>query len=586
MPQNNDEREIGVHRQAKGPGDIETRLRVWPAAIIALAHLIAAWAFSYFGSTNIHSAIALGGVPLVSSLLLIVWWLAASRAPRKDRWIGLALFLAAVAAVVFSQKTVSMGGMLVALALPVMVLGTVAALLVTYRMRWPARRWVLMAVLVICAVLFCAKRVDSIGGDLAPVVSWRWNPTIEDRSTMIPAEEAHGTANLPATAGPSDWPEFRGTARDGRVLGASFSTDWATPPREVWRRKIGAGWSSFSAVGDYLFTQEQRGKQELVTCYRADTGELVWQNEVDARYEDAMGLGPRATPTFADGRLYALGGTGMLQCLDATTGKRIWMRDLKKDAETKLPGWGYASSPLVVGEMVIEFSGAGDDRSVISYNRNTGDVIWRAGRGGGGYSSPHLAVLAGTPQVLMVSDSGVQSLSLETGALLWDQAWKIDTNPRCTQPLIVDNNTVMYGGTGSAGSALLQVEKKADAWTVNELWRTKKFRPYFNDGALHKGHFYGLDGERLACIDIKTGERVWQGKMYGGQLLLFPDMDMLLILSEKGELILVPAVPDGFSEKAKLKVLTGKTWNHPVTAYGKLFVRNSEEAVCYELPAS
>ena len=561
----------------------DVHVRIWPAILIALAHLAAAYAFARLGTTNIQNAIALGGVPLISTILLLIWWLVASRTPLLDRLIGLVLFIAAAAAVIFSQKSTGLGGMLMALALPYMTIGMVVVLVATYPLRWPLRRWVLAAFLLTCAGVYCAMRVDSIGGNLAPVTSWRWQPTTQEQSEAVPRFEAHATAVLPAEAGPGDWPAFRGPRRDGRATGIRFSTDWSTPPKEVWRRNIGPAWSSFIAVGDYLFTQEQRGSEELVTCYNAATGDPVWQNQVEAQFDDSMGLGPRATPTFVDGKLYTQGGTGVLQCLDAATGNTLWKRDLTKDAERGVPGYGFCSSPLVANDLVIVFTLGGDGKSIIAYRRETGEPAWRAGHHTSGYCSPQLAVIQEVPQVLMVSDFGIQSFVPETGAALWEYPWGIKTNPRCTQPVEIGNKSVMFGATGTSGSCLLRIEKKDSGWTTQEKWMTKKFRPYFNDGVLHKGYYYGFDGERVACLDLDTGERRWEGNRYSGQLLLLADMDMLLILSEAGDVALVPATPERFSEVARFKALTGKTWNHPVVAHGKLFVRNSQEAACFEL---
>ncbi|MCP4641100.1 MAG: PQQ-binding-like beta-propeller repeat protein [bacterium] len=564
-------------------GATETRLRLWPALVILFLHFAAALGFWLWGSTNIHNAVALGIVPAVAGLLLIIWWLTASRAPWRSRLLGLALFSVALVEIVFAQEFTNYGLMLLGYALPTMTTGIVILLALTYSVRWRFRRIVLALYMVGCAGVFTALRVDSVAGNLAPVVSWRWRPTAQDLSEAFPRSESQGTAVLPPQAGVGDWPGFRGVARDGRLVGVRFSADWSTPPREVWRRKVGPAWSSYAVVGDYLFTQEQRGEDECVTCYRADTGEEVWVNRVEARFEDAMGLGPRATPTFDEGKLYTQGCTGILQCLDASTGSMLWKRSLVTDADVSVPGWGLVSSPLLAGEFVIQFSGGGEGKSVLAYDRASGAEVWRGGHGTSGYSSPHVARIGGVPQVLMVGNWGLQALALETGGLLWDHAWKVSTNPRCTQPLLIGNDLVMLGTTGTMGSRLLRVHKNDAAWEVNEEWETNKFRPYFNDCVLHNGYVYGFHGDRFACIDVKTGQRQWAGKRYDGQVLLITDMDMLLVLSEAGEVALVDATPEGFIERARFKALTGKTWNHPVVAHGKLFVRNAEEAACYEL---
>ena len=486
-------------------------------------------------------------------------------------------------AAVFCVKY-SRGAMLLAYAVPAMTTGAVLVLATTCRLRWPVARWAALVYVIGCAAVFLCLRTDEVGGGLAPVVSWRWSPTEAEISAAVPVAKANGTAVLPAQPGPGDWPGFRGPLRDGVLTGVRFSTDWSTPPRELWRRKIGSGWSSFTAVGDYVFTQEQRGAEEMVTCYAAATGADVWVNRVPAQFQDDMGLGPRATPTFCEGRLYTQGATGVLQCLDAATGTTVWKRDLTKDAEARVPGYGFSNSPLVLGGLIIQFCGGREGRSAVAYDRATGNPVWHAGHGTAVYASPQLAAIAGVPQVLMVCDYGLQSFAPETGALLIDYPWKAEVNPRCVQPLVVDDR-VMVGTTGMMSARMLRIEKNGDAWNAKEEWTSKKFRPYFNDGVLHKGFYYGFDGERIACLDIATGERRWAGKRYGGQLLFLADMEMLLILDDAGDVALVPATPEGFSETARFKAVSGKTWNHPTVAHGRLFVRNATEAACFELPS-
>jgi outer membrane protein assembly factor BamB len=269
--------------------------------------------------------------------------------------------------------------------------------------------------------------------------------------------------------------------------------------------------------------------------------------------------------------------------MDAATGNTIWKRDLTKDAEARVPGYGFACSPLIVGNLAVTFSGGADGKNATAYNRETGEIAWQGGHHASAYSSPQLMTIGGVPQLVMMYDFGLQSFTPETGAVLWEHEWRVKQYARCIQPLLVEGDYIMLGATGSTGSGTLKIEKTDTAWNVSKGWLTKKFRPYFNDGVALKGNYYGYDGERLACIDLKTGERRWQGEMYGGQVLLLADMDMLLVLSEKGEVVLVSATPEKFTEVARFNGITGKTWNHPTIAHGKLFVRNSDEMACYEL---
>ena len=580
-----DEAELSPKDREPRQENVEAGPRMWPAALIVAAHL-AAIGYSIQAPTLMLNLIGFALAPALSMLLLSIWWLRARQVPLKERLAGLALFAAVLVAIFLSQE--AYGEMLLMIAAPATTIGVVILLLITTRLRWPLRRWLAVALMIGIVAVFTATRVDDVRGDITPVLSWRWSPTTEElfaEWVQIPSKPAEAST-LPAQPGPGDWPEFRGPERDSRLGGTTFALNWdEQPPREVWRRRVGLGWSSFAVIGDYIFTQEQRGANEAIVCYRADTGHEMWVNLAVERFDDAMGSGPRATPTFNDGRLYTLGATGILLCLDASTGETLWKRDLKTDTDAKIPVWGFASSPLVTGDLVIVFSGGPGGKSVVAYDRASGDLAWTAGDGTHGYSSGHLARIAEVPQILMTSDIGIQSFVPETGDVLWEHRWtiSISSNPRCVQPLVADLHTVMIGTAGGKGTRRLRIDKTEDSWNVEEQWTTRRFRPYFNDFVFHEGYCYGFDGRRFTCIDAETGETQWKGERYGGQVLLLPDMDVLLVLSEKGNVVLIEATPDAHNKIAQFKALSSKTWNHPVIAHGKLYVRNSEEAACFEL---
>src|SRR5262249_2985345 len=185
----------------------------------------------------------------------------------------------------------------------------------------------------------------------------------------------------------------------------------AAPPKLRWRHRVGPAWSSVIVIGDRLYTQEQRGPQETVVCYDAATGKEIWVHEDAARFWEAVsGAGPRATPTFSDGRIYSLGGTGILNCLDAATGQRHWACDTAADAGAATPMWGFSSSPLILNGMVITFAGGSGDRNLLGYRAETGALAWTAPVGHGSYSSPQLVNLSGTNQCLMLTDDGLHAV--------------------------------------------------------------------------------------------------------------------------------------------------------------------------------
>jgi outer membrane protein assembly factor BamB len=357
-----------------------------------------------------------------------------------------------------------------------------------------------------------------------------------------------------------------------------IDTDWsAKPPVQLWRRPIGPGWSSFAVQGGLFYTQEQRGDKEVVACYKATTGEPVWTHGDAARFfESNAGAGPRATPTLSNNRVYTFGATGILNALDASNGAVFWTRNVSSETNTKVPFWGFSSSPLVIGDLVIVAASG----QLVAYDAATGNRRWVGPNPGGSYSSPHLATIDGVQQVLLVTGAGTTSVAPADGKQLWEHAWASNS---IVQPALTAEGDVLITSQDN-GTRRLAVAHDASGWSVQERWTSNGLKPYFNDFVVHKGYAYGFDGRILACIDLKDGERKWKGGRYGnGQLVLLPDQDLLLVLSEEGELVLVSATPDQFAERAKVTAIEGKTWNHPVLVGDILLVRNAEEMAAYRL---
>ena len=379
-----------------------------------------------------------------------------------------------------------------------------------------------------------------------------------------------------------EWPGFRGSDRDSVIRGTRISTDWsASPPVQLWRRAVGPGWSSFAVSGDLIYTQEQRGDDEMVSCYRLSTGEPVWRHRNSVRfYESNGGAGPRATPTLANGRVYAHGATGVLNALDAATGKMLWMHNTSADTGRRVSDWGFSSSPLLIDDVVM-VAAAG---TLAGYDAATGALRWTGPKYGGSYSSPHRVTIDGVVQALLLGGPGAISVDPATGATLWIHEWV--PGPIVQPALLPDGDIVINAltATGGQGTRRLHVTQAAGKWSVEERWTSNGLKPYFNDFVIHKGHAYGFDGNILSSINLDDGKRNWKGGRYGnGQMLLLADQDLLLVISEEGELALVSATPDKFTELAKFPALNAKTWNHPVLVGDVLLVRNGEEMVAFRL---
>jgi outer membrane protein assembly factor BamB len=473
--------------------------------------------------------------------------------------------------------------------LPVVTTAWVLWLLATPFLRWPVRRAGLLAVFVLAWGYFTLVRFDGLDGAASATFTYRWVPTPEEKFLAGIGEgypeDAPG-AQTPVLQ-PGDWPGFRGPDRDGRRTGIRIATDWERhPPDKAWSHLVGPGWSSFAVVGARLYTQEQWGANEAVVCYDTDSGKKLWVHRDAVRFSEAVaGAGPRATPTFHEGKVYALGATGRLNCLDAATGRALWSRDVVADSGAKVPQWGFASSPLVCQGVVTVFAGGPDGKSVLGYNAATGEFAWSGGESRFSYCSLHPARLGGVEQLILASDTGLTAFQPARGEVLWEYRWPLSEGQvRAVQPTVLSDSDVLIGTGFGLGARRLHVSREGDSWSVQEVWTTRAIKPFYNDLVVHEGHLYGFDGPFFTCVSLKDGKGKWRERGYGnGQVLLLADQGLLLVLSEQGEAVLIEASPDGHKERGRFKAIAGKTWNHPVVAHGKLFVRNGEKAACYQL---
>jgi outer membrane protein assembly factor BamB len=612
-------------------------LRLWPGVVIVIVQWLVRFGVPVVAPEATMYAV-LGA--LLGGLAIVVWWAFLSRAPWDERLGAIVLMIVALVATPRilhkSIATGMMGKMFLVYAIPVLSLAFVVWAVVSRRLPEGPRRASMAATILLACAAWALVRTGGITGDADSDFQWRWSETPEERllaragnepaarpsvpaaaetpGKRVPAQAGDPPAALPqapaATKTPekpllpkggeapaarpsappgaktgADWPGFRGPERDGVVRGVRIKTDWAaSPPVELWRRPIGPGWSSFAVRGDLLYTQEQRGDDEVVACYKVTTGEPVWRHRDAARFwESNGGAGPRGTPTLSNGRVYTFGATGILNALHVRTGAVAWSRNAASDTGKKIPAWGFASSPLVVDDVVIVAAAS----ALIAYDVATGDRRWLGPAGGWGYSSPHLVTIDGVAQVLLLNGTGAISVAPADGSLLWEHRWPGDS---IVQPGLTADGGVLIGtGSGLGSGAQVGVRRIAvghgsGRWTVEERWTSVGLKPYFNDFVVHKGHAFGFDGSILASIDLEDGKRKWKGGRYGhGQLVLLPDQDLLLVLSEEGELALVEATPDRFSELARFRVIEGKTWNHPVLVGDVLLARNDQEMAAFRL---
>jgi outer membrane protein assembly factor BamB len=557
-------------------------LRLWPGVVIVLLQ----WLIRYVVPAVVPGALVIGVFGgLLCGLGVIVWWAFFSRAPRAERFGAAVLMIISLVVtsriVHVSIGKAGMGVLFFVYAVPVLSLAFVVWAVASRRLSDGFRRVTMVATILLACGVWMLVRTGGVTGDYQPDFAWRWEKTSEE---LLLAQSSDETMAIPAASEAeetgADWPSFRGPDRDGIIRGVRIETDWSTsPPVELWRRSIGPGWSSFAVRGNLLYTQEQRGEDEVVSCYYLITGGLVWRHRDTARFwESNGGAGPRGTPTLSDGRIYTFGATGILNVLNARSGAVVWSRNAASDTGAKLPYWGFSSSPLVVDDLVIVAASG----NLIAYDLATGDARWFGRAAGGeGYSSPHLMTIDGIAQILQMTGDGAIGVALADGTLLWEHPWP---GSPIVQPVLTADGDVLISVDERSGIRRLAVANGPGGWTIEERWTSGRLKPYFNDSVIHNGYAYGFDGPRLACIDVEDGTRKWRGGRYGrGQFVLLADQDLLLVLSEKGEVALVEATPDQFTELARFPAIEGKTWNHPVLVGDVLLVRNGQEMAAFRL---
>ena len=380
----------------------------------------------------------------------------------------------------------------------------------------------------------------------------------------------------------SSWPGFRGAARDG-VYPEPIRVSWdGLAP--MWKRPVGGGRSSFAVADGRAFTIEQRLRDEVVVAYDVMTGRELWIDAWPERFSQWMGggEGPRATPAWADGFVFALGARGELRCLDAASGRLVWRTNILQDAGAKNLTWGMAASPLIAGDAVVVLPGGPDGKSVAAYDRRTGDRLWTALDDKQAYASPMQVTLGGVPQFLVVSATRLVGLGLDRRDVLWEFPWSTDHDGSAAQPIVIGDERVFYSSGYGTGAVVIELAKAGDRFDVRQVWRNIRMKNRQSSSVLHDGFIYGLDEGILACLDASTGELKWKGGRYGhGQVLLAGGH--LVVTTEDGDLVLVAASPEGHRELSRVPAVDGETWNVPAFADGILLVRNTKEMAAFDL---
>ncbi|MEC5127578.1 PQQ-binding-like beta-propeller repeat protein [Verrucomicrobiales bacterium BCK34] len=429
----------------------------------------------------------------------------------------------------------------------------------------------------------------SSSGSSFPKFSWKWAPEI---STEIEAEK---NALPSAATSAADLLNFLGPDRNGKWDKLHFNPDWKShPPELVWRRPIGKAWSSFVVKGNRAITQQQNGDNEEVICLDISTGDELWSHAdkgVRLLLEKAEnggaamgGDGPRSTPTISGDRVFSLGSTGIANCLDLNTGRRLWSHNVIKEHKGEIQRWGSANAPLVISEEnLVVFAGSDQPgATLIACDTGTGTTRWIYRGSGASYSSPRILTLNGVEQIVSVNAKDVTGLTIDDGKELWKYEWP-GSYPKVGQPLKAAENRILVTASYGVDSHLMEISKNGAEWTATGIWKSIRMKTKFSSAVILGEHIYGLDEARLACIELETGKKAWKGEKFGfGQHLLFGNQ--LLIQGEEGFLATGTISPDGYTETGRIDALSSMTWNVPAIAGRLLLVRNDREAACFLLP--
>ncbi len=550
-------------------------LRTWPAGFLLVGILVLRGLPLLPGDLPSWVSVVAAMGPAGCGALILFWWLTLSRAPGRERaLVGVGCVASAVLAVVVGDPSMrGPGTILLAVPLGMGVFALSAILFAGHQ----HRRFLILGCCACAFAVAALVRNDGMWGDYSASFVFRWK-TVAKFATKVdgPARQVESAADSAP-----DWPGYRGPRRDGILSGLRFATNWSdNPPQALWRREVAPGWSSFASANGYLYTQEQRGDHEAVVCYQAATGEVVWVQSLETRFDEALGgPGPRATPTLAAGGLFTLGANGALLRLSPATGDIVWQQRLQELAKRTPPDWGFSASPLVTGELVIVHAGGTGALGTMAFQIETGELAWSAPAGDHSYGSAHLATLLGQELILMQTNAGLHGYDHQ-GKVLLDYDWQ-ERGYRVLQPAIVGDDVIIIG---NSGAQRVNFSRDQDTISGASVWKSRHLKSDFNDCVIMDGYLYGFNGGTLTCISVETGERAWRGGRYGkGQLLAVTASEALLVLSETGEGVWVRITPDAHEELGRAALLKGKTWNHPLIVGNRLYVRNAREVACFAL---
>lgn len=382
-----------------------------------------------------------------------------------------------------------------------------------------------------------------------------------------------------ASTPPIDWPQWRGPNRDGISKETGILKVWpAEGPKVAWKAPSGEGYSGIVVASGRMYTIHATRTEDILVCLDAASGKEIWSFVVDQAFQNDQGNGPRSTPSVDGELVFGLSGNGKLAAVNAKTGAKVWGHDLRAEYGGKIPTWGVSTSPLVDGDLLLVDVGGSGDNGVMAFNKKSGKVAWKTATDIPGYSAPIVITVGGVKQYLFFTGAALVSASPTDGKKLWSHPWRTSYDVNAATPVFIQPDKVFISSGYNVGAAVLKITGNQ----VEEVWKNQVMRNHWASPVLLGDYLYGFDEATLKCINVNTQEDKWAKRGLGKGALIFAD-GHLIVLSERGKLLLVEAKPDEYVEKASAQVLRGRCWTVPTLANGKLYVKNQEEIVSLDL---
>ncbi len=392
-----------------------------------------------------------------------------------------------------------------------------------------------------------------------------------------------------------DWPQFLGPTRNGSSAGPPLVETWPKEgPTTLWQKKVGSGWSGPVVSGGKLILHHRVADKETVDCLNAKTGEVGWSFTYPTGYRDSFGFddGPRATPSIADGKVFTFGAQGMLHCLKLSSGEKLWSVDAKKEFQAPNGFFGIACSPLVEGNAVLLNVGGRGGAGVVAFDKENGTVRWKATDEEASYSSPVAATVNGKRCAFFFNRAGLVALEPGSGKVTFEFPWRPANNNsvNAATPLVIDD-LIFISTCYDKGAALVRFREGAPdkVWSGDEILSS-----HYATSLHHQGFLYGFDGRAdpgfqpppsLRCVELKTGKVRWSEESLGAGIVTLAG-NRLLILTDKGQLVLAAASPKEFKPLARAQILPTDVRAHPALAGGLFYARSKNRLVCVDLRAS